>query len=292
MVSAGPDILFLNREASPFSRGTVEAALLRRASMGILDLDDALHLDVRTDLGSRLFPKPLKVERAVRSADVVLAGNAFLADWAASRAEDVRIIPTCVDVSRYRTKRSYELSDPPRLVWLGTRSGVAYLADVAPALREVNRLTGARLTLIGDATVRIPVGLEGMLDRVAWRPGLPEDALAEFDVGLMPLRDTRYERGKCAYKLLEYGAAGLPAVASPVGVNREIIETAGVPAPSAPSDWMDALLEILSVAEAERARRGQSLRQVVQERFDYDVWLPEWRRVLDAAPSDDHRGGA
>jgi len=131
-----------------------------------------------------------------------------------------------------------------------------------------------------------------MLDWVAWRPCLPEDALADFDVGLMPLRDTRYERGKCAYKLLEYGAAGLPAIASPVGVNREIIEASGIPAPSAPSDWLDALLEILSVAAAERAHRGWALRQVVEERFDYDVWLPEWRRLLDAASPADHRGGA
>jgi glycosyltransferase involved in cell wall biosynthesis len=283
LVDLGSRTLFLNREASPFSRGTVEADLLRTATRGVLDLDDALHLDVRSDVASRMFPKPVKIERAARAADVVIAGNPFLADWATAFARDVRIIPTCVDVSRYRRKRSYELSDPPRLVWLGTRSGEPYLADIAPSLKEAHRRTGARLTIIGDPTAPMPTGLDGMLDRLAWRPGLAEGSLADYDVGLMPLRDTFYERGKCAYKLLEYGAAGLPALASPVGANGQILEASGLTAPSTSDEWIDALIEILEATAAERAQRGQALRQVVEERFDYAAWLPRWRELIDEA---------
>jgi glycosyltransferase involved in cell wall biosynthesis len=282
LAAAGPDVLFLNREASPFSRGGIESELLSRASMGVLDLDDALHLDVRPDVASRLFPKPLKVERAARTADVVLAGNGVLADWASSFADDVRVIPTCVDVWRYRSKASYDMFDPPRFVWLGTRSGERYLEDVALALQAVHRLNGARLTIIGDPAAPTPVGLDDMIDRVAWRPGLPEESLADFDIGLMPLRDTPYERGKCAYKLLEYGAAGLPTLASPVGINRTILADSGIPAPASLGEWTEALLELVTSTTAQREQRGMALQRTVKRGFDYGAWLPEWQRIVGA----------
>lgn len=109
--------LLLHREASPFSRGRLEARLLRNAALSVYDFDDALQWDFPRSIGTRVFPKPVKCLASVRNADRVVAGNEFLADWASAYTKDVRIIPSCVDPSRYLRKVNYELRDPPQLVW-------------------------------------------------------------------------------------------------------------------------------------------------------------------------------
>ncbi len=210
--------VFLSREASPWSTGGVESRLLRAAEHGVYDLDDALFED---RLGwRRILGKRQKVEQAAEAADVVIAGNALLADFLADHHRDVRMIPTCVQPGHYESKPSYDLAGPPTLVWLGSRSTEAYLTGIAPALREVHRRTGARVRIISAASdVDIP-GLEGLMHRVTWTPTSYAAQLASADIALAPLHDDPFARGKCAYKLLQYAATGLPMVGSPVGADR------------------------------------------------------------------------
>lgn len=271
-----PDVLVLNREASPFGRGGIEATLLGRARRGVLDIDDALHLDPRRGPLGRLLAKPEKATRAARAADVVIAGNPFLAEWAAGLADEVHMIPTCVDPSRYRRKEDFQLHDPPRLVWMGTRSGEQYLRAIAPALDAAHRATGARLTIIGDSSAAVPPELRPFTDRRAWSLGAAHTALADYDVGIMPLLDTPYELGKCAYKLLEYGASDLPSVATPVGANRPIIESAQALGPRL-SEWRDALLEILAASADRREAWGRRLGETVRTDYAFATWLPAWQ---------------
>jgi glycosyltransferase involved in cell wall biosynthesis len=273
-----PEILLLSREASPLSKGTIEARLLTRSAHGVYDIDDALHEDVRGRSFEALFSKSAKASRAALAADVVIAGNDFLADWARTSADEIRVIPTCVEPNDYNQKQDYTLSDPPRLVWLGTPSGEPYLADVAPALLRANRATGARLSIIGSGS-RDLGSLEPIVDRIPWRLSWVHEHLRSFDVGLMPLRDSQYEKGKCAYKLLEYGAAGLPFVGSPVGVNASILEGADAPAPQSLDDWVDAVGACLSAAAEDR--RDQARRQaIIIGRFTYEHWADAWREAV------------
>jgi glycosyltransferase involved in cell wall biosynthesis len=274
-----PASLLLIREASPLSRGGTETAVLRAAEHSVYDLDDALFHDVRGPVFELLFSKSSTAERAAAAASTVIVGNEYLAEWAASKARDVRIIPTCVDPGRYTTKKNYEIGDRPQVVWMGTPSGERYLADLHAPLAHLNARFGARLTIIGSP--RRTLGpMERLIDRVPW--GLTEayERLHTYDLGIMPLRDGPYERGKCAYKLLEYGAAGLPVAGSPVGVNARILADAGSDAPRTRDEWSVALTRLIEAAEVDRRATGQRLHGLVRREFSFDAWRRHWHSAV------------
>jgi glycosyltransferase involved in cell wall biosynthesis len=284
MAAARPERLLLHREASPLSRGGLEARLARDAGFAVYDFDDALQWD--TGAGGRLrrlAPKAPKALAAVRAADRVVAGNAVLADWAAQHNADVVVIPSCVAVDAYAPKARYELADPPRIGWIGNADNEAYLAAIGSALEQVHERTGARLTIVG-APARGLGRLEAMIDRIAWSEAAQHTALASFDIGVAPVPDAPYERGKCGYKLLQYGAAGLPFVASPVGVNRDILRAFGLAAVEAGEDWAAAIAALLERPAAERAALGRAIRAITQRSYSFDAWLPRWRQAVGLAP--------
>ncbi len=272
--------LLLHREASPLSRGELERRLLARPAFTAYDFDDALQWD--TGEGSRYrrwAPKAPKATIAVRDADRVIAGNEVLADWADDHNDDVVIVPSCVAPDAYRQKTSYELGEPPRLGWIGSAGNEAYLLIVAEALREVHRRTGARLTLVGTTTPSLG-DLETFIDRIQWSEAVQHAELARFDVGIAPVPDQPYERGKCGYKLLQYAAAGTPFVASPVGVNRLILAQHDMPAPEGEWEWAEAILELLGRTSSARASLGRHAREVTRREYSYDAWLSRWREAV------------
>jgi glycosyltransferase involved in cell wall biosynthesis len=280
VASSRPDWLLLHREASPLSRGGLERRLLSCAAFAVYDLDDALYADVGEGKPwRRAFPKAPKAVAAAQMADRVVAGNAILADWASGVARDVTVVPSCVDVAAYRAKTSYAAADPPRLVWIGSADNEVLLAGIAGPLSELHRRHGTRLTLIGT-TARSLGALETMIDRVPWSESAQHKALARGDVGLMPLDDDPYSRGKCGYKLLQYAAAGLPAVASPVGTNAAILNTLGLPAARNDAEWLDALTTVIELAPADRAALGRRARQKTETHFSYAAWLPRWEQAV------------
>jgi glycosyltransferase involved in cell wall biosynthesis len=269
------DAVLLIREASPLSRGRAEERALRAARHGVYDLDDALYHDVRGRLFEQLFSKSSKAARAAAAADTVIVGNEYLADWAAAHARDVRVIPTCVEPRRYATKSEYATADPPRVVWMGTPSGERYLADIHRPLQRLNEAYGARLVIVGSPRPTLGA-MERLIDRVPWRLDEAYAGLRAYDLGIMPLPDSRYERGKCAYKLLEYGAAALPVVASPVGVNARILADAGCEAPTGEEEWFGSLERMIAAPASERQSAGDRLLHVVQQQYSFDAWRTRW----------------
>lgn len=287
IASDRPQRLLLHREASPLSRGELEQRLLSRAELAVYDFDDALQWD--WGAGGRLrrlAPKAPKAFIAVRHADRVIAGSPVLAEWAAQLNPDVIVIPSCVSPASYRQKTDYRVGDPPRLGWIGSPHNERYLQLVAPALREVHRRTGARLTLI--STTRPALGdLESLIDRVGWSEATQHARLAEFDLGIAPLADDPHTRGKCGYKLLQYAAAGTPVVGSAIGVNREILSRLGMPGPGGSGEWVDAILDLLGQSAAARATLGRRAREATQLHYSYDSWLPRWKEAVGIADSSD-----
>lgn len=287
MASDRPRRLLLHREASPLSRGALERRLLSSALFSVYDFDDALQWDHGE--GSplrRLAPKAPKARLSVKLADRVIAGSPLLADWASEHNSDVVMIPSCVAPDAYRRKTDYQVADPPRLGWIGSVHNEAYLRPLAPALREVHRRTGARLTLI--STSRPTLGdLEPLIDRVPWSEETQHTGIAAFDVGIMPLPDTPYTRGKAGYKLLQYAAAGTPAIASPIGVNREILARLGMPAAGDAGEWVDVILDLITQSAAARASLGRHALGVTQQYYSYDAWLLRWQQAVGIGESHD-----
>jgi glycosyltransferase involved in cell wall biosynthesis len=278
-----PQRLLLHREASPLSRGDLERRLLSSSELAVYDFDDALQWDWGGGSPYRcLAPKAPKTFLAVRHADRVIAGNPGLAEWASRHNSDVIVIPSCVSPASYRQKSDYRVSEPPRLGWIGSPQNEKFLLLVAPALREVHRRTGARLTLI--STMRPTLGdLETFIDRVPWSEATQHAGVADFDLALAPMGDNPHTRGKCGYKVLQYGAAGTPAVASPVGVNREILSRLSLPAAEDDGEWVDAILDLLTQSAAARATMGRRARHATQGHYSYDAWLPRWKQAVGIA---------
>jgi glycosyltransferase involved in cell wall biosynthesis len=270
--------LLLSREASPFSAGRLEERLLRSADRGVYDVDDALFDDPGAGV-RRVLSKRATWARAVAAADVVVAGNDYLAERAARTARQVVVVPSCVEPDAYLPKTGYALGDPPRLVWVGSPSTEAYLLGIAPSLLEVHRRTGARLRLVSAGAASVGP-LDAMVDRVPWSLDAVGTALAEADVAIGPLTDSPYARGKCAYKLLQYAAAGLPMVASPVGANAGALELFGGLAERSASGWTEALVGLISAGDDVRSRLGAIARRSVAAHYSFARWAPTWRAAV------------
>ncbi len=285
LVKAKQHRLLVHRQVSPFGRGGLEARLLRSAGLGVYDFDDGLPWDAPDHQFARnmLRSSAAKCTQSVRHADRVIAGNDYLADWSSQFARDVVVIPSCVDPQIYRAKDDYQVSDPPRLVWIGSSSGERYLYSIESALLRLHEEIGARVTIIGDAQATLEGPLEPLIDRVQWHEGRAERQLAAFDVGLGPLTDDRFSRGKSAYKLLQYGAAGLPFVASPVGTNETVTGVLGGRLAADETEWVDQVRDIVSSSASHRRGLGESSRRAVEARYSFDSWRDVWLKALELA---------
>lgn len=271
-------VLLLHREATPLSRGRVEARLLGRAGHGVYDVDDALHRDGEGSRLRRWFRTPEKYQAIAAAADTVMAGSAVVADWASQYCRSVLVIPTCIDPDEYEHKTDYALGDPPVIGWIGTLSGVRYLEAVADQLLAVHAATGARLEIVSSLWEPPPV-LAPMATTTPWSLPVARRQLAAWDVGIMPLPDEPFQYGKSAYKLLQYCAAGLPSVATPYGANVDIVARTGAPAPERDTDWCDALLSMLAMSTEARRGLGMRAREVAAD-YSFDRWQTAWSSAV------------
>jgi glycosyltransferase involved in cell wall biosynthesis len=266
--------VLLSRQASPFSRGRLERKLLTRAAHGVYDFDDALFADRRSGVAG-VFDKRLTCRRSVQSADVVIAGNDYLADWASNLSQRVVVIPSCIQPNDYRPKSSWNVGDRPRIVWLGSPATETFLQVAAPAVLAAAKRFGARFTVV-SAGNRDLGPLTEVVDRVDWNPATFAHVLAGADAAIAPLADTPYARGKSAYKLLQYAATALPMIGSSVGANRLALERFDGIAAKSDSDWIEGLDLLLSEGSDRRQQRGMRAVAAVRELYSFDAWSSAW----------------
>jgi hypothetical protein len=274
----GGTVLLL-RNTGRFSRGRRECRLLRDARLGVYDLDDGLPWDDArlpglADWRKRPWPRSLVAHRAAQQADRVIAGNEILANWAEGQCGDVRLIPTCVEPTDYARRWEWHVDEAPTIGWIGSPATTHYLLDLAEPLRQVHRATGARLETVG-ADDRVISQLEIPVQSLRWQADIAGSQIRRWDVGIMPLRDGVYERAKCGYKLLQYAAAGVPAVGSPIGVNSTMLAAMDGLAPESDAEWEAALREILTESVDRRARRAVSGFELA-DAYSYSRWESEW----------------
>jgi len=229
----------------------------------VLDVDDAVWLE---GLGGGATP------RRARAAAAVIAGNRYLADWFAAYCPRVHVIPTAVDCQRLQPAAGRARGSGFVMGWTGTSSTLPYLAAIEPALEAVlSDVPGAALLVVADRPPSLPRLAGRDVRFLPWSVESEVEALAAMDVGLMPLADDEWTRGKCSYKMLQYMAAGVPAVVSPVGMNREVLALgeSGLAAETI-DDWIGAL-RTLAADPDRRARLGATGRTVALAHFDVPV---------------------
>lgn len=271
------DTTLIHREITPFSSGGLAERVVRNSQLSVYDFDDALMWSPRSGK-HRIWSRAENCLRTVRNVDRVIAGSEVLAQWASNHNSDVRLIPTCVDPDEYPQKACYSIQAHPRIVWLGSPSTEAYLQMLAPSLASVNQETGATLTVISAGEA--PLGrLDEFVHRVEWTPTI-SGTLSNYDIAIAPLPDGPIERGKCAYKLLQYGAAGLPAIASPVGANATVTKDLGLESASDTRDWTDSLMDLVGSPAQSRETMGIEARRAVENLYSYQTWEARWLRAL------------
>jgi len=268
------DLLWVEKEALPWLPAWIELALLRTVGAPtVIDCDDAVFHNYDQH-GNRLVRRALrhKIDQVMAAADLVTVGNAYLGRRArAAGARTVSELPTVVDLRRYPEHGAAPAAEPFKLGWIGSPVTTAYLEQLRPALRELAAQISFRVILIGAAPGSLP-GLP--VEHVVWSPETEAAELARCDVGLMPLPDLPWERGKCGYKLIQYMASALPVVASPVGANREIVvpgETGFLAETDA--DWIASLSRLAQDPELRR-RMGAAGRRRVTEHYSLEVAAP------------------
>jgi len=238
------------------------------ASRRIFDFDDAIYVRKPRHLGEPAddsWWRRQKFAATCQRVDVVAAGNDVLAAAAAPHARRVLTLPTALDASIYRATSATQ-DDPPTIAWVGNPENLVYLEILRPALaRLALRHPTLRLRVICS---EFPDWPEVRIDKVPWSPAAEIAALGESHIGVMPLTDDEWSRGKCAFKLLQYMAASLPCVASPVGANTEAVidGRTGYHARDA-AEWEHALERLMGSGEL-RSRLGQAGRAHVESRYD------------------------
>lgn len=245
----------------------------------VLDVDDAIHLKRDGAAGPGMA-------RIARDCRMVLAGNRTLADWYRDWCEDVRIVPTTVDASRFSPGDPAGRGPSRRdgrvtLGWIGTAANAGNLQALQQPLADVlARHPQARLRVVAERPPTLPAIPVDRWEFIPWSEATEVESLRSFDVGLMPLDDTPWNRGKCGFKLLQYMAVGAASVASPVGVNADILAAGRVGlAASAPEEWKEALDRVLS-DQALRTRMGAAGRSLVVERFSAEAVAPTLARAF------------
>ena len=266
------DVVFVQREAFFLFNEWSEWLAHLQAPI-VFDFDDSIWIHAVSEANRRFaFLKNVsKIPRVVRLAHTVIAGNDHLAVWARQHNANVHVIPTCVDTDRWVPSPPKPADRPVTIGWSGSATTVAHLRLALPALERVQRTFGdrVRFRMMGDASFRHePLRLVGE----AWRPDAEIPFLQDLDVGLMPLPDDEWSKGKCGLKALTSMACGAAIVMSPVGVNPQIAQD-GVTGflPRTEDEWVHALSRLVEDA-ALRTRVAQAGRQRVVEAYSVARW--------------------
>lgn len=265
------DIVFLQKKLF----GGMEFRSLRRnAKKVIYDFDDAVMFNDSSRVGSggdySSSKRSKNFERTIKAVDGVVAGNEYLKSLALEHNENVIEIPTSIDTDRYDLKDfKSDGESSVTLGWIGSKDTIFYLKNIETTLGKIfDSNHDVRLKIISDEFIDyggIPITTKH------WNGDTELDDLKSFDIGIMPLTEDPWSRGKCGFKLLQYMALGIASVASPVGVNSEIIEH-GVNGFLADSEdeWVDYVGRLASSPEL-RQSMGERAVETVRSRYSRDV---------------------
>ncbi len=273
------DLVVMQREAFPFGGPFIENWILASGVPVLFDIDDALHIRPThfRPFGHRLrrFDKAEKIARGARA---VIVSSEELERWAAPIAQRVVRIPTPVDTEWFRPSTERPRNDPPVLGWTGTAGNLAHLESIRGALARLRLRRSFRIVVIGERAPSRWGSPE--VEFLPWSAEMERRLIPGFDAGLMPLVDSPYARAKAGYKALVYMACGVPAVISPIGTNREILDD-GVEGlfASSEAEWIEALDRLLGDPDLRVSMGARARERVVRER-SMDAIFPRWSDLI------------
>ena len=269
------DIVMLHCELIPFMPGWLERALIRKPY--IYDFDDAFYL--KYQVGRLAMARPLlggKFDTVMAGAAAITAGNHLLAEYAGQKNLNTQYFPTVVDTARYSPKPNKRDGGIFTVGWIGSPSTAFYLGALEGPLSTIGKEGEVRFIVIGGRAPCVP---NVTVIELAWAENTELDLINSFDVGVMPLLDDEWARGKCAFKLIQYMACAVPVIASPVGANVEVINGACGMMASTQQEWENALRTLRDQPD-KRRHMGQAGRERVISHYSLHQNLPVLANII------------
>ena len=263
------DLVWLNRELV-MGRYTLERFITRPF---ILDIDDAVWLAKPHGLAT--------IDTLGRKAIAVIAGNDYLANWFAGKSNNIHVVPTAIDIDRFQPDINHVRTDNKFTIgWTGTSGNLKYLYAIEPAIKRILEEFDARMLVIAEEPPKFNDIDPRYLSYKEWSPLSESVALRDIDLGLMPLPDNDWTRGKCSFKMLQYMSTGIPVVVSPVGMNIQVLArgNSGLSAESV-ADWYEAMKSLISNRQR-CAAMGQIGRQIILEHYSNKVISTQLANII------------
>jgi glycosyltransferase involved in cell wall biosynthesis len=266
------DVVFIDREIFDDTSTDMEQRFRESCRRLVIDLDDAVFLRY-----------PDKFETLMRLADLVVCGNRFLMEKVTPLNANVCHVPTCVDMGDYHEKSCSAAVSPPVIGWMGTTGNMKYISVAAEALRQLaGEVRYEFRVIVPDASGLSATDLSGVrVVHELWQPGNEVDQLSQLDIGIMPLLpDQEWDLYKCGLKLIQYLAVGIPGVATPVGVNSEILDNDrnGFSARTT-EEWVYGLRSLIANPEL-RHQMGKRGRRTVEQKYSIQANYPVLRNAI------------
>lgn len=288
------DVVIIYREAGLIGPPIYEWLISRTEVPIVYDFDDAIwappkRTTVSTNDAFRILKFSSKTAAICRMANVVTVGNEYLASWARKHNEEVHVVPTSIDLGAYPVQPPVPDDEPFTIVWSGTFSTLGHLELARVPLERLAQRRSVRLNVICDRPLaRAIAGVDTRF--IPWQADAEARSIGTGHVGIMPLPDDDFTRGKCGCKALQYMAAGRVAVASPVGVNSDIIQDGenGFLV-SSEEAWVETLEE-LATSKALCERVAAAGRRAVEQRFSAERSAALFARAIRSAFHRTRRG--
>lgn len=276
------DKVVIEKEIFPFLPAFAEWILKASGVKYIVDYDDAIfhNYDQSSNPVIKKFLRN-KIANVMRYSEIVVTGNGYLAEYASrSGAKKIQIIPTVIDLDRYPLKQK---SDFEKFVvgWIGTKTTFEkHLLPCKEWIKELqNQDSDIHFHIVG---ITEDMDLGENVKYIQWTENTEVPEILKMDVGIMPLQDSEWEKGKCAYKLIQYAACGIPGVASDVGMNKEVCidgETGFIA--KLKDEWIEKILFLKNNSQM-RNEVGQTARKLVEDKYCIQVTANKWINLLRA----------
>ena len=259
------DYVFIHREASPIGPPFFEWYISRiKRKKIIFDFDDAIWIPALESPFINWLKASWKIKHICRWSYKITAGNQYLANYARQYNSNVVVMPTCVDTEYIHNRIKYQHTEKIVVGWTGSHSTLAYLKNISVILQRLADLQNVEILVICN---KPPEFSFDNLSFIPWNKDTEVDDLLKMNIGIMPLQNDKWSEGKCGFKLIQYLALGIPAVASPVGVNNKIIDH-GMNGFLCTSDdeWLDGLTQLINDVTL-RVKMGQKGREKIVEHY-------------------------
>lgn len=270
------DIIYIYRESLPICGPLFENAVKKMKKRIIYDFDDAVFLPNASSANKFIekLREPGNAAHIIKISDLVIAGNDYLRDYALKFADrrNVNVIPTAIDTDIYTPKETKKDKDVV-IGWIGTQTTIPYLSDIIPVYKEIiNKYDNVYFHFVGHWSEKEE---HPRFIYKEWSLENELNLLKEFDIGVMPMPDDLWTRGKCGFKAILYMSMGIPPVASPVGVNKEIIDDGynGFLAGNS-REWLEKL-SVLIEDESKRLAMGKNAREKAINYYSFRVNAPK-----------------